>query len=87
MTDTTLVKCGSHRAREKMLRLVGRENAQAFFSMRRDVGAGGVYRIPAELAPAAKAITGVTGFRDGDDLHNCWPSPSVQELLAASERG
>lgn len=82
--STALVKCYSHRAREKMLRLVGRENAQTLYSLRRDVGTGGVYRIPAELAPAAKQITGVTGFRDGPDLHPCWPSPSVQEFLSAS---
>lgn len=81
-SNTALVKCGSHRAREKMLRLVGRDNAQALFSMRRDTGTGGVYRIPAELAPAAKQITGVTGFRDGEDLLKCWPSPSMRELVS-----
>lgn len=71
---TVLVKCGSHRARHKLYALVGRENAQAMCSMRRDVGTGGVFRIPAEQGPAAKAITGVSGFRDGDDLMKCWPS-------------
>jgi hypothetical protein len=70
--STALVKCGSHRAREKMLRLVGRENAQALYSLSRETGKG-VYRIPAALAPEAKQITGVSGYRDGPDLHPCWP--------------
>lgn len=71
-TPTALIKCGSHRARGKMLALVGRDNAQALFSLERETGKG-VYRIPADLATQAKAITGVTGFRDGDDLMDCWP--------------
>lgn len=74
MPNTTLVKCGSHRARNKMLSLVGTENAEALFSMRRETGTGGVYRIPADRADEAKTITGVTGFRDGDDLMKCWPT-------------
>ena len=69
--STVLVKCGSHRARDKMLALVGRDNAEALFSMHRDTGKG-VYRIPAELATRAKAVTGVSGYRDGDDLMRCW---------------
>lgn len=82
MSDqTVLVKCGSHRARAKMLALVGRDHAEALFSMRRDTGKG-VYRIPAEHERAAKAITGVSGFRDGDDLMRCWPSAPIRELLA-----
>jgi hypothetical protein len=55
-----------------MLRLVGRENAQALYSLYRETGKG-VYRIPAALAPEAKQITGVSGYRDGPDLHPCWP--------------
>lgn len=74
----TLVKCGSHRARRKMLALVG-EDAQALFSMRRETGKG-VYRIPTAHAAAAKAIVGVSGFREGDDLMNCWPT-TAQGLL------
>lgn len=74
MSDATvLIKCGSHRAREKMLKLVGKHNAEALCSMYRET-AKGVYRIPAAHAQAAKAITGVSGFRDGDDLQRCWPS-------------
>jgi hypothetical protein len=60
--DTVLVRCQSHRARRKMLALVGEDNAQAYYSMRRDVGTGGAYRIPAEHAATAKAIVG--GDRD-----------------------
>lgn len=72
---TALVKCGSHRAREKLLRLFeDQRDAEALYSMRRDVGTGGVYRIPAARAAEAKAIVGVSGFRDGGDLMRCWPS-------------
>jgi hypothetical protein len=69
---TALVKCGSHRARKKLLALVGEDNAEALFSMYRETGTGGVFRIPANMAAEAKAITGVSGFRDGDDLMRCW---------------
>jgi hypothetical protein len=68
---TVLIKCGSHRARNKLLALVGRDNAEALYSMHRETGKG-AYRIPAEHATAAKAITGVSGMRDGDDLMRCW---------------
>lgn len=68
----TLIKCGSHRARKKMLAVVGEDNAEALFSLDRETGKG-VYRIPADVAAEAKAITGVSGFRDGDDLMRCWP--------------
>jgi hypothetical protein len=63
-SDTALVKCASHRAREKMLALVGREDAQALYSLHRETGKG--------------------GYRDGPDLHPCWPSPPTRELLSAS---
>jgi hypothetical protein len=72
---TALVRCGSHRAREKLKRLFDDErDMEALYSLRRNVGTGGAYRIPAEYAAAAKAIVGVTGMRDGDDLMRCWPS-------------
>jgi hypothetical protein len=79
---TELVKCGSHRAREKMLKLVPEGRALAYFSMRRDIGTGGVYRIPAAYLVQARAITGVSGFREGDDLMRCWPSQSMRELVS-----
>lgn len=70
--ETILVKCGSHRARHKLLDLVGRHNAEALFSLFREVGRGGAYRIPARFEVEAKGITGISGLRDGDDLHRCW---------------
>lgn len=69
--ETVLVKAASHRARAKLLALVGRDNAEALFSMHRSTGKG-VYRIPASLATEAKSIVGVSGYRDGDDLMRCW---------------
>jgi hypothetical protein len=75
--ETALVKCGSHRARRKLLALVDEERAQALYSLHRETGKG-VYRIPAELAPEAKRITGVSGYRDGPDLMPCWPSEPMQ---------
>jgi hypothetical protein len=81
--ETALVKCASHRARRKMLTLVGEERAQALYSLHRETGKG-VYRIPAELAPEAKQITGVSGFRDGPDMNPCWPSTPLRDLIARS---
>ena len=71
-TDFVIVRCASHRARGKLLTLVGEDVAQALFSMRRDTSKG-AYRIPARLLDDACAITGVTRMRDGDDLMECWP--------------
>lgn len=70
--DRVLVKCGSHRARNKLFALLGDAESEALYSLQRETGHGGAYRIPAEFADAAKAITGVSGLRDGDDLHKCW---------------
>lgn len=69
--ETVLVKCGSHRARNKLYALVGRENCQEYFSLRRQTGKGAI-RIPAEHEASAKAITGVSGMRGGEDLMRCW---------------
>ena len=77
-TPTVLVKCGSHRARQKLTALVGEENMIALFSLYRNVGTGGAFRIPANFEPEAKAITGVSGMRDGDDLHKCWNTTSKE---------
>lgn len=71
--EGVLVKCGSHRARRKLLDLVGETEHEALYSLRREVGKGGAYRIPAEFEERAKAITGVSGLRDGEDLLKCWP--------------
>lgn len=70
--DRVLIRCNSHRARRKLLALVGRENAEALYSLRRNTGHGGAYRIPARFEQEAKAITGISGLRDGNDLHKCW---------------
>lgn len=79
--ETAIVQCGSHRARRKLFNLVGEENAEAFYSFDRGAGTGGIYRIPREHVAEAKAITGVSGFRDGDDLMRCWPSTPIRQLL------
>jgi hypothetical protein len=83
--ETAIVKCGSHRARHKLFALVGKENAEAFYSFDRNVGTGGVYRIPREHAAKAKTITGISGFRDGDDLAPCWTMTPIRELLHTHE--
>jgi hypothetical protein len=64
---SALVRCQSHRARERLFRLVGEENCEGVFSMFRNTNYG-AYRIPAEQASAAKALSGVSGMREGDDL-------------------
>lgn len=72
MNETVLIKAGSHRARHKLFALVGKENTEALFSMRREVGHGGAFRIPKRFEIEAKEITGISGLRDGDDLLKCW---------------
>ena len=70
--EGVLVKCGSHRARRKLMGLLDGAEHEALYSLYREVGKGGAYRIPAEFEERAKAITGVSGLRDGEDLMRCW---------------
>jgi len=70
-SDTVLVKANSRRAAKKLRALVPSHLRQEYFSIIRSTGRG-AYRIPKELGDEAKAITGVTGMRDGRDLHKVW---------------
>lgn len=68
----TLVRCESHRARQKLQRLLGDELGDCYFTFSRNGGRGGLYRIPAARVEEALEITGVKRMRDGDDIMRCW---------------
>jgi len=74
---TVLVKCASHRARGKLYALVGPDREE-LCSVRRSTYKG-VVRIPRRYEAKAKAITGVSGYRDGDDLFRCWGTSRMGE--------
>jgi hypothetical protein len=73
------IRFGSHRAREYGLRALGRR-PQAYFSLTRETGPGGVYAVSEEEYTAIRAaIAGarwqhsVTRLRGPyDDLMECW---------------
>jgi hypothetical protein len=68
----SLVKAASHRARGKLLALVGEDNAEAVCSLQRELGKGGAFRIPESFEAEALEITGITRLKDGEDLLQCW---------------
>ena len=65
------VRCNSHRARERVARLVGPR--LYYFSWSRSVGRGCAKVTRAELeAIQAARISGVSRMRKTDDLMRCW---------------
>ena len=63
------VRCASHRARERLLSLVG-EDPLCYFRWA-DTASRGMYRIPAALLAQARQIPGITRLRDCDDVREC----------------
>ena len=66
--DTILIRVNSHRARQKMAKLIGEQ--QCYYSFDRYC-TGGFYRLLKEDAAKALVITGISKARDGDDIHPC----------------
>ncbi len=66
---SVLVRAHSHRAKGKLFALVG-PFREELYSFHRNLYHG-AYRIPERFEARAKAITGITGLRDGPDLHKC----------------
>ncbi len=67
----TLVRVGSHRAREKLSRLLGRDPEATYFSWHRP---GSWALIPPGKLAEALEITGISqGPRKRDDLRAHWP--------------
>lgn len=64
-----MLKCGSHRARDKVFGLLSPRVAR--YSFTRSTGKG-VYPCTLEEFERVKHIKGVTKFRDGPDLLGCW---------------
>lgn len=67
------VKCGSHRARERLTSLVGSGKLQCYFDFQRP-SKGGYYQIPEAKLEEARKIPGVTRASHPDDLSPCWNS-------------
>ncbi len=66
------MKCNSHRARSRLLGVIGRE-AQSFYSFH-DACHHGVYQVPDELMDRAKRLKGITKARNQspDFWFMCW---------------
>ncbi len=62
-----VIKTTSHRAREKMTRILGKR--QAYYSWNRE---GEFYRVTPKEFEALKGIKGLHKSRDGNDLCPCW---------------
>jgi hypothetical protein len=76
--DAVLVRCNSHRARAKLLRLTG--PLQSYFSWDAN---GEWYYVPTELADAALSITGISKARPREDLHRCWNMGDARDLFSS----
>jgi hypothetical protein len=62
-SDAVLIRCSSHRARAKLLRITG--PLQSYFSWHAD---GEWYYVPTSLADKALSITGISRARPREDL-------------------
>ena len=68
---TVFVKCGSHRAREKLTRLLGGGEHKSYYSWDHP-SKGGYYKIPVDKLAEARKIPGVSKSKNQDDLALCW---------------
>lgn len=65
-----LIKCSSHRARDKMKRALNRL-PQSYWSLQRE-SAKGLYEVPVEELEKLKGIVGITRSYWSDDLMQTW---------------
>ena len=68
--DAVYVRCNSHRAREKLSRLMG-DDLQCYYHME-ITSHGGFYLIPQSKLEEAKLIKGMTESRVQDGFAECW---------------
>ena len=69
MSGFTWLRCSSHRARGKLLALIGKDAVCHFrWDDRTDQG---IYSVHDELLTVARAITGVTKLRNTSDVRKC----------------
>lgn len=66
----TLLRCASHRARQKLFALLT-EKPQGYFSMKTHA-TGGFYEVPNELVQKALEITGITKASKRYTYYQCW---------------
>lgn len=67
--DQVMIRCGSHRAREHLFRLLPVQ-PKGHWSWDRHA-TGGFYLIPKSMLKSAREIKGVTKAKDVDDLREC----------------
>jgi hypothetical protein len=65
------VKCASHRARDRLTRLMGGQPMQCYWSWHHPAK-GGYFLIPESKLAEARKIPGVTRSSHQDDLALCW---------------
>jgi hypothetical protein len=68
--ETVFVRAASHRARERLIRLLGYKPKCHFYWNRTAIG--GFFPIPAEMLSQAREIPGITRARRPEDLRECW---------------
>lgn len=70
---SVFVRCSSHRARERLIRLIGKGPQQSYFRWE-DTASRGIYLIPTSLLAEARQISGITKLRKTDGVRRCWGS-------------
>jgi hypothetical protein len=65
------VKCGSHRARDRLTMLLDVEKMPCYWSFRHPAK-GGYFKIPEERLAEARKIPGVTKATNPQELSPCW---------------
>ena len=68
-TPPTWLRCSSHRARDKLLAVIG-EDAVCHFRWDDRTGQG-IYRVSDDLLAVCRAIKGVTKLRNTTDVRKC----------------
>ncbi len=66
----TLIRCASHRARQKLFALLP-EKPQGYYSWK-TYCTGGFWEIPTEMVPQALTITGITRATPRYEYLKCW---------------
>ena len=66
----SFVRCNSHRAREKLFRLIGFA-PKCYWSWEQS-STGGFYPCPNHLLEEARKIPGITKLRDISNIQQCW---------------
>jgi hypothetical protein len=67
------VNCNSHRARQRLLSMIGKRQAYYIADLSNRLFHRGIYALSAEEFDKAQHIKGVRRLRDCSNLAKCWP--------------